>query len=1064
MIRTILSCMIVIWLCGVGVSQVATASVAQTGSNPALVAYLDGLDAIAQGRWLDAVSAVSRALETAGDDPGIVLARGVANTLAEQFPQALKDLERAKRLGLKGREATLWTYAAEAMSGIVSQEHAMGGMPRSLQGKVQTPQVVSIPGHVAQGGDDYSSEYGSFVVYELAMEYQRHRLPVGYGGSGNAAGVKSPRMVDAMRKAGRWFANCAMTRADLAPAHLARARLLYTNKQYDAALKELDFARSVYPGDPELIYYAADCWLALGRPATARREFTIALTARTDAVNAYLGRATAAARVGDEKRLQADLDIAAKLDASLTKKTRTIIEAELSKQKVEGETEQLLKNLVQAAQSDAPAEHLVEMAARVHKVMAQQRLRYDEIYQERLRVLENAVRTNLKNPDKLVDLARYIIGESGNRGEKVEPRRELVSYRWQESREKELGRAIRIADQALNLNSKHVGAMMQKALALTGLKQYNDAELIADQALAIGGKNPDALRLYAKFRAMRANQMSSEAWSLRQEQCYSSTTKEDLGDRIRETTTTTCYPPSDADLQRAAQLDAQASELQKRARAAMETAIKVTKGTVEGYLIQSDLLLWDGQLDAAQAALQQAVKLDPKSLEAHDRLVDFYAKTGQREKAEEQQMVARKLIHTTVAPLLRLTWDMIAQTAWQGAKAYLERARQVDPEDARIPAYLGVALEGEGKTKEAIAAYRVAVALEEARLRLDEPSVHTGNPLPRDPIDFGLAMQVRLRLAMMLEQAGQYAEALELYKANIAYETRVDPGSYKRQMFSAMLPDQQPEKGAVVPAPVNAATLLAKSRMLAGKALKSLGRKDEAAQHFLAAAAFGPKPGAMIPRIGNAKGDTNFGGLAGDASGEAMIELAKNFLESGEYEQARFYLQGASNAGIPDHLRADVNELNMALARLPSKQYQANSSEDSDPAQQYYLDIQRQQDEARMRMANKFMAPNAKVTPDLVGVWELTPENKFLPWQKTLTVEANANYTLVLKADGSATRGKMDVQGGRHVVRGRPEPSRGQMMLYDETGQVLTMYYEFVDRNVMQIIDLDGTHYQARRK
>jgi Flp pilus assembly protein TadD len=104
--------MIVIWLCGVGVPQVATASVAQTGSNPALVAYLDGLDALTQGHWIDAVSAVSRALENAGDEPGIVLARGVANTLAEQFPQALKDLERAKRLGLKGREATLWTYAA----------------------------------------------------------------------------------------------------------------------------------------------------------------------------------------------------------------------------------------------------------------------------------------------------------------------------------------------------------------------------------------------------------------------------------------------------------------------------------------------------------------------------------------------------------------------------------------------------------------------------------------------------------------------------------------------------------------------------------------------------------------------------------------------------------------------------------------------------------------------------------------------------------------------------------------------------------------------------------------
>jgi hypothetical protein len=59
----------------------------------------------------------------------------------------------------------------------------------------------------------------------------------------------------------------------------------------------------------------------------------------------------------------------------------------------------------------------------------------------------------------------------------------------------------------------------------------------------------------------------------------------------------------------------------------------------------------------------------------------------------------------------------------------------------------------------------------------------------------------------------------------------------------------------------------------------------------------------------------------------------------------------------------------------------------------------------------------------------------------------------------------MNVQIGRDMGRGRPEPSRGQMMLFDETsGQVSTMWYEFTDRDVMQIIDLDGTKYEARRK
>lgn len=116
-------------------------------------------------------------------------------------------------------------------------------------------------------------------------------------------------------------------------------------------------------------------------------------------------------------------------------------------------------------------------------------------------------------------------------------------------------------------------------------------------------------------------------------------------------------------------------------------------------------------------------------------------------------------------------------------------------------------------------------------------------------------------------------------------------------------------------------------------------------------------------------------------------------------------------------------------------------------------------------MAMRQMASQARVTPELVGIWELTPGNKFLPWKKTLTVDANANYTIVSTNDGATSRGKMNVQIGRDMGRGRPESSRGQMMLLDETsGQIGTMWYEFTDRDVMQITDLDGTKYDARRK
>ena len=34
---------------------------------------------------------------------------------------------------------------------------------------------MSVPGHVIQGRDDYSTEYASFIIYQLAMPYQTAR-------------------------------------------------------------------------------------------------------------------------------------------------------------------------------------------------------------------------------------------------------------------------------------------------------------------------------------------------------------------------------------------------------------------------------------------------------------------------------------------------------------------------------------------------------------------------------------------------------------------------------------------------------------------------------------------------------------------------------------------------------------------------------------------------------------------------------------------------------------------------------------------------------------------------
>jgi len=92
---------------------------AQGEASPALRAYVQGLDAIRQGRYPEAVTALTQAMQAAAD-PAFVLARGVAQCLGEQPGPAIADFELAKRSGLKGREADLWIYTAQMMSNGVS--------------------------------------------------------------------------------------------------------------------------------------------------------------------------------------------------------------------------------------------------------------------------------------------------------------------------------------------------------------------------------------------------------------------------------------------------------------------------------------------------------------------------------------------------------------------------------------------------------------------------------------------------------------------------------------------------------------------------------------------------------------------------------------------------------------------------------------------------------------------------------------------------------------------------------------------------------------------------------
>lgn len=867
------------------------AAAAQGEPSPAQRAYVQGLDAIRQGRYPEAVTALTQAMQAA-PDPAFVLARGVAQCLGGQLGPAIADFELAKRSGLKGREADLWTYTAQMMSN--------GQQRSSLDNKGPGGRgwFGGAPGHIIQGRDDYPTDYASFVYYEMATPY--------------AKGV-TPAVREAVRQAGAWFANRAATRADLVPAHLARARDLYAQGAWAAVLDEVAFVRPVQPASGEVHLHSGGAWLELGRAATARRELTVGLTAETRVPAAYLARALAAARLGDHARARADLETAARYDAALAGRQRGAVEQEIAAGRAEGQPEALLATLEASARSGAAQEALVGQAQALQRAMAPRRLRYDEWYQDRVRKLEDAVRAAPKSAAPYAELARFVIEEANlaYRGEDVEPRHGPQPFRWQSSRPAELRRAVALCDAALAVQPDHIGTQTVKAIALVRLGDEAAAEQIVNRVLAAAPRNPEALRLRAQFLVERASALYARAAALRAPRIESSSYTETRSDGVYRVTETRYYPPSGEAIGQAAQLEAQAAELMRASRAALDAALAVLRNTFEGDMLQAEVESAAGRADAAFAALASALRRRPRSLAANQTLAELYRRLGRVDESDRQMSLTTNLVHTNAGWLLRTAWRKAMGQDRTGARAALDEARRLDPTDARVPAYTGALLAEQGRAQEAEAAYRVALALEQARLRMDEGK--GGSALPREAEELATLMKMRNVLAAArLEREPQ--GALEYYLPNAALARRITRGGRAAQMFGAMLPD--PAAPAIpVPAPPNAAQLMAEAYNGAGRAYKALGRTQEAAQQYQAAIDLTRKPG--VPGVGSSRpGDTNFAGDAGGGvAAESFIEVVRAALARGDCQGAAATMRRATEARFPADKREEANRLQFEIAR-----------------------------------------------------------------------------------------------------------------------------------------------------
>jgi tetratricopeptide (TPR) repeat protein len=660
--------------------------------------------------------------------------------------------------------------------------------------------------------------------------------------------------------------------------------------------------------------YGGGAWLELGRAATARRELTVGLTVEPRAVTGYLGRALAAARLGDVKRARADLETATRYDAAAAGRARAAVEQEMAAGREEGKPEPLLAALETAASAGAPQERLVGHALVLHRAMAPRRLRYDEWYQDRMRELSDAVHATPRTAAPYTELARFLIEESNlaYRGEDVEPRHGSQPYRWQVSAQTELRRAVAVCDEALAMQADHIGAQTVKAIALVRLGEEGAAEQIVNRVLAAAPRNPEALRLRAKFLVERASRLYARAAALRSPRIETNSYTETRSDGVYRITETRYYPPSGDAVAQAAALEAQAAELLRAGRAALDAALAVLRNTFEGDMLQAEVDFSAGRQDAAFAALQSALRRQPRSLEANQTLAEFERRRGRVDESDRQMSVTTNLVQTNAGWLLRIAWRKTAGRDPVGARAALDEARRLDPTDARVPAYLGSLLAQQGRPAEAEAASRVALALEQARLRMDEGK--GGAALPREAEELATLMKMRNVLASGLVDR-QPQGALEYYLPNTTLARRITRGGRAAQMFGAMLPD--PNAPAIpVPVPPNAAQLMAEAYNGAGRAYKALGKSQEAAQQYQAAIDLTRKIG--VPGVGSSRpGDTNFAGEAGGTvAADAFIEITRAALARGDCQGAADTMRRATaTARFPPEKREEANKIQFEIAR-----------------------------------------------------------------------------------------------------------------------------------------------------
>jgi len=197
----------------------------------------------------------------------------------------------------------------------------------------------------------------------------------------------------------------------------------------------------------------------------------------------------------------------------------------------------------------------------------------------------------------------------------------------------------------------------------------------------------------------------------------------------------------------------------------IKTPVKAPKPrpeTPEGLVTKADVLLSAGQHEAALAAFDEALRLNPSHVPALLGRATCVERLGRRPDAIEAYRRVLAADRTSEAALSGLAGLLIQERRWRESLEIVEESLRRRPHDGRSFERKGDILTNLGRRAEALGAYDVAAALdptdENLRQKIEEVRVDVPGLLSR---------------ALIASASGNYAQALKLFDDIL----EVDPGN-----------------------------------------------------------------------------------------------------------------------------------------------------------------------------------------------------------------------------------------------------------------------------------------------